>query len=226
MILVSPTEPTHLRDLGRVSNTPEAYGCDILLMSRSHRLGIQRKVFPNDLLASISDGRLSDQLAKMADLDRACVVLVGYPAWTRDGTLVHQDYTGRQWSFDSIMGIVASVSLKAGVPVWWLRDEGELVDLVGVLDRWNKKETHTTLRTRSRPKAKGWGVNETTRQSHFLQGLPDIGPEIAERIVEHFGGIPMGWTVGREEMLEVAGVGPVKAEKLGRLIGWADEPTA
>jgi len=218
MILVSPSEPAHIRKLGKVSSAPEEYGCDVLLVSRQNRVGVQRKAFPDDLLASIGDGRLSDQLTKMAPLGRACVILVGYPAWTRDGELVHKGYGGRQWSFDTIWGTVASIGLEAGVATMWVRDEGEFCDLVGVLDKWNRKEKHSTTRTRSRPKAKGWGVSEKLQQAHFLQGLPSVGPELAERIVEHFEGIPMRWEVGIKELMEVYGIGKVKAEKLGQMV--------
>lgn len=226
MILVSPTEPIHVKALGKVSSAPEDYGCDVLLSSRVGRLGIQRKKFPEDLVASISDGRLSDQLVKMAELSRACVVLVGYPVFTRDGDLVMDNWSKRKWNFDSIWGAVASIALEAQVGTFWVRDEGEFVDLVGVLERWNKRTDHSTTRTRSRPKAKGWGISRTLQQSHFIQGLPSVGPELADRIVGHFGGLPMRWSVGQKEMLEVPGVGKAKVAKMGEMIGWDDESAA
>ena len=222
MILTSPSEPLHVRSLGKVSSAPEDYGCDVLISSRHHKLGIQRKVFPDDLIASIGDGRLSDQLTKMASLDRACVILIGYPAWTRDGELVHKSYGGRQWSFDTIWGTVASIGLEAGVATMWVRDEGEFIDLIGVLDKWNRKEKHSTTRTRSRPKAKGWGMSEEIRQAHFLQGLPDVGPELAERVIAHFGRIPMRWDVSEKEMMEVKGVGKVTVEKMKGMVSFGE----
>ncbi|MFQ5524235.1 MAG: ERCC4 domain-containing protein [Acidimicrobiia bacterium] len=218
MILVSNTEPSHVKALGKVSSSPESYGCDLLLTSRRRKLGVQRKKFPEDLVASISDGRLADQLTKMADLPRACIVLVGYPAWTRDGELVYPSWSGRRWTFDAIWGTVASAAFEAGVGTFWVRDEGEFVDLIGVLDGWNRREKHTTTRTRSRPKAKGWGVSTKLQQAHFLQGLPGVGPELAERIVERFGGVPMRWSVSEGEMMGVEGVGPKKAEAMGGMV--------
>jgi len=50
-----------------------------------------------------------------------------------------------------------------------------------------------------------------------------VGPELAERIVEHFGGIPMRWEVAIEELLEVYGIGKVKAEKLGQMVEFIEE---
>lgn len=222
MILVSPTEPDHVKALGKTSSAPETYGCDLLVTTRRRKLGIQRKKFPEDLIASVEDGRLADQLVKMAELDRACVVMVGYPAWTRDGTLVHSSWSKREWTFASIWGAVASISFEAGVPVMWVRDETEFGELVGVLDEWNRREKHSTIRTRSRPRAKGWGVSTKTQQAHFLQGLPGCGPETAERIVDAFEGLPMAWTCTVEEMMEVRGVGRVKAERMGEMVRYRD----
>ncbi len=223
VILVSNTEPQHLRNLGRVSTTPENYGCDLLIVSRRAKLGLQRKVFPKDLIASLEDGRLGDQLAKMGDLDRAAIVLIGYPTWTLEGELVFDSWSGRTWNFYSIMGGLATTMFEANVGHFWVRDEGEFVQLVKMLDGWNQKEKHSTLRTRSRPKAKGWGMSDKIRQAHFLQGLPGVGPELAERIVSQFGGVPLRWTVDRGQMMEVPGVGKKKAEGLGELVEYESE---
>jgi DNA polymerase/3'-5' exonuclease PolX len=37
---------------------------------------------------------------------------------------------------------------------------------------------------------------------------------MAKRIVKHFEGLPLGWTVTKEEMLKVEGVGPKTIESL------------
>jgi DNA excision repair protein ERCC-4 len=220
MILVSPTEPLHVRAMGKVSSTPENSGCDVLIVSRRKKLGIQRKRFPEDLIASLEDGRLSDQLTKMASLDRACVVLIGYPRFTGDGELVYNSYSQRTWTFGSIWGAVASMALEARVGTFWVRDEQEFVALMGVLEGWNGRERHTTVSTRSRPKAKGWGISRKVQEAHFLQGLPGVGPELAERIVERFGGLPLKWAVTPTEMMTVPGVGKQKVEKMREMVGF------
>src|SRR5690606_37254518 len=68
-LLISPTEPPAVRALGTTSSTPELYGCDILIVANKTRTGVQRKKFPEDLVASLADGRLYSQLPKMAALD-------------------------------------------------------------------------------------------------------------------------------------------------------------
>lgn len=222
MLLISPTEPSHIRELGKVSSTPENYGADILIISRQAKLAVQRKRFPQDLVASLEDGRLADQLAKMSDVDRACLLIVGFPVWTLEGELVWRNWSGRKWTLDSIFGALASALFEAGVGHFWVRDEGEAVSLLGVLEKWNGKATHTTTRTRSRPKAKGWGLSREIQQAHFLQGLPGVGPELAGRIVREFDGVPLQWSVGKGEMMRVHGVGKMKAEKMSEMIPWGE----
>jgi excinuclease UvrABC nuclease subunit len=52
-----------------------------------------------------------------------------------------------------------------------------------------------------------WGV-------HFLQGIDGIGPEVAGRIYDHFGKVPLAWECQLEDLLEIEGVGKVRAAKL------------
>jgi ERCC4-type nuclease len=140
--------------------------------------------------------------------------------------LVWKNWSGREWTFDSLWGAVASMALEARVGTFWVRSEQEFVSLVQTLSRWNGREKHTTTRTRSRPRAKGWGVSQKIQQAHFLQGLPGVGPELAERIVEFFGGIPMAWTVTSKQLTQVPGVGKQKVAKLGEMVGFDEPPTA
>lgn len=141
--------------------------------------------------------------------------------------MVWKNWSGRAWTFASIWGAIASMALEAGVGCFWVRDENEFTRLMLTLEGWNSREKHTTTTTRSRPKAKGWGVSTAVQQAHFLQGLPTIGPELAERIVETFDGLPLQWTASKLEMMRVHGVGKAKVEKMGEMIGWSEyEPEA
>jgi ERCC4-type nuclease len=49
---------------------------------------------------------------------------------------------------------------------------------------------------------------------HILQGVAGIGPRLATRILEHFRGLPIAWTVTERELAAVRGLGPVRAKRL------------
>jgi ERCC4-type nuclease len=57
-----------------------------------------------------------------------------------------------------------------------------------------------------------------------LQGFDGIGPELAERIVDHFGRVPLSWTVGEGELAKVKGLGKKKVAKMVKVLGYRDLP--
>ncbi len=69
-----------------------------------------------------------------------------------------------------------------------------------------------------------WGTPSSRDfQIHFLQGLPGIGPEHAETILDHFGAMPLRWAVTKEELMEVRGVAEKIAERMMGILGSDDE---
>ena len=213
-MLVSPTEPAPISDLGPTSSVPERHGADIFWIGRAPhvRCGVQRKAFPNDFLASINDDRLSVELGQMQALDLAVLLLEGTPQWTTDGKLL-TDY-GTPWDKKSHRGYLWSVRSR-GVWVETTDTPAETVDVVRRLVAWTKSPKHSSTYQRRGPRVE-WG-NPTNRDwaRHFVQGLPGVGPELADRIINHFDGqLPVAWVVTREQLLEVKGVGPKTADRL------------
>ena len=117
-MLISPTEPTPLKALGKVSSLSEKYGADILMLVKDIRVGVQRKLFPNDLMASLADGRLYDQIRKMSELNHAVVVLEGRGEWTTEGVLMHPRYTFTQ---QQLHGLMMSLAFEFGIQVFQAR---------------------------------------------------------------------------------------------------------
>lgn len=209
-MLIAPTEPPALRKVGTVSMVPERYGCDLLFASRGRWFGVQRKEF-KDLLASMRDGRIGQQVAMMDGLEQAMVVIEGMGAakWSTDGELLDG------WARVT-RGQIRSL-------LWSVRDRGIWVDhtdgladtiqLVQTFETWAKKPGHKSLQTRPGPVG-NWG-KATNRewQMHLLQGLPGVGVELAGRILDEVG-MPLQWRVGREELLAVKGMGRGKVDRV------------
>jgi len=218
-MIVAPTEPPALRKLGTVSMAPERYGCDLLFAARGRWFGVQRKEF-KDLLASMRDGRIGQQVAMMDGLEQAMVVIEGWgqAKWGEDGELL--DGYAR----------VTKGQLRA--LLWSVRDRGIWVDytdglqdtiqLVTAFEAWCKKAEHKSLSARPGP-AGTWG-KATNRdwQMHLLQGLPGVGVELAGRILDEVG-MPLGWTVEEGELGKVRGLGKGKIEKMMAAVPRAGE---
>lgn len=209
-MLVSPTEPKVLKQLGRVSSRPEKYGVDYLLTSPLGLIGIQRKEL-SDLVASLKDGRLSLEIGQMRSLDVGIVLIEGRAQWTNDGYLL---LAGRSSiSRAQLLGLSWSMQLE-GFWMGWSTTLNDTYEYLSMLSRWSQKKEHHGIG--GRPKAKGvWGKAENRDWGiHLLQSFPGIGKGTASEIYDYFGGVPMRWDCEMEELETVPGVGKVRARKM------------
>jgi len=210
-VLVSGTEPKALKKLGKVSSVPERYGADFLIMGKRTRIGVQRKQFPSDLLSSLNDGRLYQQLPSLSDLDLSLLIIEGHGRWTEDGELIADKY--HQFTIRQLHGLLFSIMFEFKVPSIWVADMGDTADVLINLEAWAKKAKHTSLKSRPGPDRSSWGsTSEKHLAQHVVQGFPGVGQELAGRIVDKFEGVPLTWTVDVDEMMTVEGIGKKKAE--------------
>jgi ERCC4-type nuclease len=217
-MLIAPTEPAELRAIGRVTMLPESMGADILIPHKDGFVGVQRKEY-KDLLASLQDGRLYLQLAQMKRLYLAVLLIEGTPKWSKAGVLV-QHARAKPWSKGHHRNLVRRIQAK-GVWVEYTDSVAETIDSVKGLEAWLQKEGRSALDRRPGPPDRSiWGAADCREfQLHILQGFPGIGPIQAERIIEHFGGVPLQWTASKKELQSVPGMGRIKAARLHEALG-------
>jgi ERCC4-type nuclease len=214
MMLCSPTEPKKLTHLGKVSSVPENYGADFLIMGKKIRIGVQRKQFPGDLLASLTDGRLYDQLPRLTELDQALLVIEGHGRWTEDGELIG-DSKYHSFTIQQLHGLLFTIMFEFGVPSIWVGNMDDTGRVLTNLEAWAKKDKHTSLKSRPGPGKSSWGsTSERHSAQHILQGFPGVGGELAGRIVDKFQGVPLTWTIGMDELMRVEGIGKKKADTM------------
>lgn len=212
-MLIAPTEPKELRKLGKTSITPERHGVDILFPSAGGLAGIQRKTL-NDLVASVHDGRLQREVVQMQNLAIKILIVEGAVHWTLDGFLYGVSHG---WSKAQYLGLLWSLQ---GKQVWITHTTSlaETIEVVPLVIRWAAKSRHTSLSTR--PGAVKWGESSQREWAiHLLQGFDGIGPELAGRIFDTFGCIPLQWTVGPEELQRIPGVGKTTVARLLNGVG-------
>lgn len=219
-MLVSPAEHNMLRGLGRTSPTPEKYGADFLITSKDLGIvGVQRKEI-NDLVASVRDGRIQREVAMMKALGLGVFVIEGRIAWTTDGKLLSKS---SDWTIQQHYGVLWSLQLEG----YWIHSTSDMVGTYQWLTTFAHWLTipsskHRSVKTRPGPVApwgkaanRDWGI-------HLLQSFDGIGYELAGRIWDRFGGLPLRWEVDAAGLAEVAGIGKVRAEKMiGALVGKA-----
>lgn len=221
-MLVSPAEPLPIRALGRLHSLPEKRGVDVLFAAGGRWVGIQRKEI-RDLVASVRDGRLHREVQQMrlnltgGGLGIAVLAVEGRFTWTVDGEWVEQGY---RWTRRQHRGLLWSIRAK-GIWVETTTNVDDTADLCRDLQAWASKDRHQSLDHRPGPVGM-WG-KATTREyaSHVLQGFDGVGPELAGRILDHFGRLPIGWLVTAADLEEIQGIGKVRAK---RLIGALEQP--
>lgn len=211
-MLFSPTEPRELRILGNVSSECEDRGADILIWSVADGgwMGVQRKEM-SDLVASMGDGRLAEQMMKLkASVNRPVLLVEGRGSWDNDG---HWTGQGQRVSWAGLQGLLMTIR-STGV---WVVETDRMTGQnstyrwLEAMAKWVVKDGHTSLDNTRGPVDKSWGkATNVDYQRHILLGLPGMGPKLARAIVDQVG-MPLTWHPDRLASLEtVPGVGKKK----------------
>lgn len=175
------------------------------------RLLVERKCWP-DLVASIVDGRLFRQAGRLAGSPWCTVVLL-------EGR--EEDIAESAMTREAIQGALISVGVILGIPVLRSRDAEESARLMLYAGRQLRSViSGAVARPGYRPKSKG------RTQLHILQGLPQVGPVRAARLLERYGSVEAVLTAGREDLTLVPGIGKVAAERIRWAVTEPDVRTA
>lgn len=214
MIYVSGAEPAELRVMGESSNAPEAFGADFMFASDAFGMvGIQRKKFPEDLVASMNDGRLGKELIQLQALDVRILIFEGVPMFTDRGDLIY-DYANM--TKRSLINMQTSLVAHHGVTPWWTVSISDTFNTVMSIYDYCQKATSSSSLT-GRVRKMKWGDGTAKEFAVFMaEGIPGIGRTRAEALVKKFGGLPVALTATREELLEVEGIGPKAADSIMR----------
>lgn len=215
-MIVAPTEPPSLRAVATsVSLAPESYGADILIRPHPNFgkgwIGVQRKEV-NDLVSSITDGRLAMQVQQMPQCLMSVLLIEGKMQWSMDGELMSG--WGDTLTKDAMESLFWSIQ-STGVHIMYTESLKTTVDWCVRFEQWAKKPEHTSLASRTGPDGDVWGkVGNRQWAKHLLMGFMGVGPKLADAIIDQFGGVPLQWTVTEDQMQQVHGLGPKRIASL------------
>lgn len=165
---------------------------------------VERKTLP-DLVASIKDGRLFRQGLKLAEsVLRVALVLEG----------TGSDLADCGMRREAIQGALIALTLYMGIPLLRSRDPGETAQLMLFAAHQGRRVADGGApRPGSRPRGKA------RIQSRVLQGLPGVGSQRAQRLLERFGSLEAVMDADIHELASVQSIGKATAEA----IRWAIE---
>ena len=166
------------------------------------RCVFERKTLP-DLVASIIDGRLFAQAARLAAQPKpSAFILEGKSA----------DLAGSQMRREALQGALVTLALVFRVPVLRALDAYETARLL----------CYASRQLRWHPSGKAWGHGRRPKskrrtQLRILQSLPGIGSERAVALLDRFGSVEAALTAQAEELRQTEGIG----EKTAARLRWA-----
>lgn len=223
-LMIAPSEPVLLRALGKSSSLPEQFGLDALWSEKNvgGLIGIQRKEI-SDMLASVQDGRLARELQKIRNVKVAYLVIEGRMRWSTDNRLLmpanYSHLTRAMWR-----GMLRTCQ-HYGLFLEFTDDVADTVCLIEEIAKWSAKEDHSLLTRRPNPNKSMWGtVDDEDWELHVLQSIEGIGHKQAKAIRDHFGRLPLAWTVTEKELKGVHGLGPKRIQAMFKGIRAVSEP--
>jgi Fanconi anemia group M protein len=163
---------------------------------------VERKT-AGDFIVSIIDSRLFRQVANLKrNCDHPVLLIEGNPFRTR-----------LKMSRSAIRGALLNVQTVWNVPVIYSRSIEDSVELMQVLAcQFKKMAAVMPLRAGYRPR------RLNTRQLYVLQGFPGVGPNMAKRLLNHFGSVAAVLGASSEKLKGVKGVGRVTAATIREVL--------
>jgi len=163
------------------------------------RVFVERKTL-NDFAISIIDGRLFKQMLGLAKSKSNGVLIL-------EGTA--GDIADIGMTREAMQGALITVSLIMGIPILRSQNPAETARLMVYIGRQIESITNGGVQRHGyQPK----GLR--CRQRYILQGLPKVGREKADRLLDRFGSVEAVISAGIDDLQTVEGIGKSIAEKI------------
>jgi DNA excision repair protein ERCC-4 len=163
------------------------------------RVIVERKTL-NDFAISIIDGRLFKQMLCLANSNSEGVLII-------EGTAA--DAVDIGVARESMQGALITVSLILGIPILRSKNPSETARLIVYIGRQIESMASGGIQRHGyRPKGR------RKIQLFILQGLPGVGPERADRLLDRFGSVEAAISASSSELQTVDGIGKSIADKI------------
>jgi DNA excision repair protein ERCC-4 len=168
----------------------------------NERIIFERKTLL-DLVASITDGRLFRQGHRLANSRLQSVLIL-------EGT--GADLSGCHMRREAIQGALITLTIGFGIPL--LRSTGPEETVRLMLYAARQFDTARVHRAFPRHFVGGRPNGKHKRQLHILQGLPGIGPERAQRLLDRFTTVQAVLNATVAELIETDTIGEQTARSI------------
>jgi ERCC4-type nuclease len=170
----------------------------------SENFAVERKTF-RDFLKSVYDKRIFDQVERMRETyDNSCLIVEG--DITRGLARIRNPRV--------FYGALAKIIVEWGVSVIFALDEEQTAQFLFSLARKMEERGRERIIARHKPKT------YTMRQRQLLaaQGLPHVGPKMADKLLSKFGSVRRLFSASKMELLSVEGIGKKTASDIKKFL--------
>ncbi|MBP1986137.1 DEAD/DEAH box helicase [Halolamina salifodinae] len=172
----------------------------------SDRVAVERKSV-SDFLDTLTGGDRS-MFEQVGDLSRA---------YARPVVILEGDdlYGERNVHPNAIRGALSSLAIDFDASVLRTEDEDDTADLLEVVAGREQEESDRTVSVHGEKS----GKTLAEQQEYVVGSVADIGPVTARALLAEFKTVEAVMTARTEDLLEVAGVGEVTADRLREVVG-------
>ena len=165
---------------------------------------VERKTF-HDFVQSIYKKRLFEQLERLHQAyPRCCLIIegdIGYGLASLYNPLIF-------W------GALAKATISWGIPIVFTINEEQTAQFILSLARKLQEEEKEVVEVRYKPKF----YSEADRQRFAVQGLPHVGPKLADNLLKEFGCIRKVFAANEKELMKVEGFGAKRAKEISQFL--------
>jgi len=190
--------PELLRELGAQVEIKKLTVADYVV---GESTAVERKS-AQDFVNSVFSGRLFDQIDRLKKAyPRACLIVEGNPRDFLENERV-------------VWGALFRITLDEGIGVVQTADRLESAQAIFSLAK--REQENRKSKPVIRPKPRMLSLHE--KQIYLVSGLPNIGAELAERLLNHFGSPREVFKATKKKLMEVPGIGEKKAREIVRVL--------
>ena len=208
-IVITTNEPKKIRNLF-VDKVEIPMGWDMCLYTEAGVIGIERKKVPDDLLASVQDGRLNREILAMREETQIQILLLhGRINYNPNGSL--KTWRNRpqryNWSRKGITNLLRTIRYVEGLYVEEAKNNAELVQLVYDLQLYFDQKHHLSIKSRPRIETSWFLPSHAERVIYFYSGLPGIATIGAKKFYDKFPSPLELFGASVEQIAEISGIG-------------------
>ena len=160
--------------------------CDAMLITKRGYIPVERKHFPGDFLASVTDGRLASQCSEMRQISPFPIIIKeGHGQFDIQGNLILNRKPSR-WTRKGINNLRRSLEYMERCFIEETEGVKDTADRLLELQEYFDNPKHISLRARP-PLDTEWLVpSSTEKYMYWLQGFPGIKVSRAKTISDKY----------------------------------------